>query len=125
MSENLGNFLTGLFGFDAVVQRVAPDQWGRPSPCESWDALGVLNRLVPGDRLEAETMSLAEEIADRAPLVIRLFKKELNQLSAGAALSADAFEEIQTLRGHAYRSRDVQEGVQAVFEKRPPRFEGK
>lgn len=97
---------------------------GHPISAERAHGLGILNRLVPADRLEMETMSLAEEIAAKAPLVVTLFKKELNKLSAGQALSADEFEEIQTLRRHAYRSRDVQEGLRAFFEKRPARFVG-
>jgi len=46
MSKNLRNYLTALFGFDAVVQRVEPDQWGAESPCEKWDARAVLNHNI-------------------------------------------------------------------------------
>lgn len=42
MSQNLRNFTAALFGFDAVVQRVQPDQWGNDSPCEGWSAQDVL-----------------------------------------------------------------------------------
>jgi len=97
---------------------------GQPISAERAHALGLLNRLVPADRLEAETLRLATEIAEKAPLVVALFKKELNKLSAGRDLSADEFEEIQTMRRHAYRSRDVQEGVRAFFEKRAAHFVG-
>lgn len=42
VSENLRNYTKALFGFDAVVARVLPDQWTRPSPCEGWSASDVL-----------------------------------------------------------------------------------
>ena len=42
MSENLRNYTKALYGFDAVVQRVADDRWDSPSPCEGWTALDVL-----------------------------------------------------------------------------------
>ncbi|MDJ0771130.1 MAG: TIGR03086 family metal-binding protein [Ilumatobacter sp.] len=38
MSENLRNFTKALYGFDAVVQRVRPDQWDADTPCEGWCA---------------------------------------------------------------------------------------
>lgn len=42
MSENLRNFTHALYGFDAVVQRVQPDQWSADSPCEGWCARDVV-----------------------------------------------------------------------------------
>ena len=36
MSQNLRNFTKALYGFDAVVQRVQPDQWDTATPCEGW-----------------------------------------------------------------------------------------
>ena len=46
MSENRRAYMTALFGFDAVVQRVEPHQWGQQSPCDRWDARGVLNHNI-------------------------------------------------------------------------------
>lgn len=43
MSENSRAFVTALFGFDAVVQRVKPHEWEQPAPCAGWDAAEVLN----------------------------------------------------------------------------------
>jgi enoyl-CoA hydratase len=41
--------------------------------------LGLVNRVVPLDRLETETMDLARRIAMQDPFVVRLAKKSLNQ----------------------------------------------
>ena len=54
MSQNLRDYTKALYGFDAVVQRVRPDQWSRPSPCDDWDALGVLNHNIFVTNMVAE-----------------------------------------------------------------------
>ena len=46
MSDNSRAYVTALFGFDAVVQRVEPGQWVHQSPCDRWDARGVLNHNI-------------------------------------------------------------------------------
>jgi uncharacterized protein (TIGR03083 family) len=43
MTENSRTYVTALFGFDAVVQRVAPDDWNARTPCERWDARDLVN----------------------------------------------------------------------------------
>ena len=63
-------------------------------------------------------MMIARTIASRAPMVVRLLKKEIQKLTGGRGLSPDEFEEIQSLRRRTYRSQDFKEGVQAFFEKR-------
>jgi len=46
VSDNLRNYTKALYGFDAVVQRVADDQWDNPSPCEGWSARDVLSHNI-------------------------------------------------------------------------------
>jgi uncharacterized protein (TIGR03086 family) len=54
VSENCQAYITALFGFDAVVQRVEPHQWGQQSPCDRWDARGVLNHNIIMAHIVAE-----------------------------------------------------------------------
>jgi uncharacterized protein (TIGR03086 family) len=42
MTQTLRNYTKALYGFDAVVQRVPPDRWDAPSPCEGWSAKDVV-----------------------------------------------------------------------------------
>jgi uncharacterized protein (TIGR03086 family) len=46
MSEKLRRFTRALYGFDAVVRRVPPDQWDAPSPCPDWAAREVVGHQV-------------------------------------------------------------------------------
>jgi len=98
---------------------------GNPLSAEDAYRLGLLNRLVSPEKLEATTMEIAETIAGRAPLAVSVVKAELNSLSRGVPMSADEFEFIQAARRAAFRSDDLKEGVRAFFKKRTPVFQGK
>jgi enoyl-CoA hydratase/carnithine racemase len=86
-------------------------------------ALHMVNRIVPLAELEVATYELAETIARNAPLSLRTMKRSI--------LRANDFRrtiEHQDLDQEARRiagSEDVLEGVLAMREKRPPRFQGK
>lgn len=87
--------------------------------------VGIVNRVVPAEQLEAATAELAGQITRNSPLVIGLLKEELHVLSAATPLTPEGFERIQALRRRIYDSADYQEGIRSFFEKRPPRFNGK
>ena len=97
----------------------------QPLTAENAYRLGLLNRLVPSDDLESAAMGIGEDIASRAPLAVRVLKKEMQRLTAGPGIAPDDFEEIHGLRRVAYRSNDFQEGIKSFFEKRNPVFTGK
>ena len=46
MSTNLQNYTKAAYTLDAVVQRVATDQWDNQSPCEEWSARQVLGHVI-------------------------------------------------------------------------------
>ena len=97
---------------------------GDPLSADDAFRFGLLNRLVEPDMLEDVTMELARTIAPRAPLAVTVVKTELRGLTAGASMSADEFEAIQSVRRAAFMSDDLKEGVTSFFEKRPPVFRG-
>ncbi len=97
----------------------------QPMPAERALRVGIVNFVVPADRLEQVTAELAGQITRNSPLVIGLLKEELRVLSGTAPLNPEMFERIQALRRNIYDSADYQEGIHSFFEKRAPHFEGR
>jgi enoyl-CoA hydratase/carnithine racemase len=84
--------------------------------------VGLVNAVVPADRLLAEAERIAERIAANAPLATRASKEAayrgLNaSLADGLRLEAQLFRLIQT-------TTDAREGPRAFTEQRPARFVG-
>jgi enoyl-CoA hydratase len=85
--------------------------------------LGLVNRVVPGEKVLDEAVALAERIAKNAPLAVRTSKyvmKKSRELSEEECwlLNTEAF-------GIIGRSSDAMEGAVAFAEKREPNWQGK
>jgi enoyl-CoA hydratase/carnithine racemase len=90
---------------------------------EEAERIGVLNKLVPAENLEKETMALARKIALGPPIAIRLMKLQAYkglQMDMETALEMAAACETITLT-----SEDHKEGVAAFREKREAQFKGR
>ena len=85
-------------------------------------ALGIVNRVVPPDRLTAETEALAERLA-AGPSEAYARTKALIQASLGDAFDAQLRREAENFAACAARD-DFVEGVRAFLEKRRPAFVG-
>ncbi|MEM6108844.1 enoyl-CoA hydratase-related protein [Mycobacterium sp. 050272] len=85
-------------------------------------ALGLVNRVVPAEELDAAVADFADRLATAPTSAIALTKRLLNDspdCDRRAAFTAEAMaQEIQSY------SHDSQEGVQAFVEKRPTRYTG-
>jgi len=86
-------------------------------------AFGLVNRIVPKDRLLDEARALARQIAQNGPLAVRAARAAaLN----GLHLPLDEGLRIEQFHAETPRqSEDVQEGLRAFAEKRQPRYLGK
>lgn len=88
---------------------------------EAFDA-GILTALCEPDELELRVEALATELAAKAPLAVAGILDAVIQggpksLPEGLAHEYAALERVMT-------SQDLQEGVMAFFQKRPPKFKG-
>src|SRR5919106_4379734 len=92
--------------------------------CRQYDAqealsMGLVNKVVPLERLEQETVAWAKKMLDRSPLALRLLKAAFNA-------DTDGLAGIQQLAGDAtllfYMTDEAQEGRNAFLENRAPRF---
>jgi enoyl-CoA hydratase len=84
---------------------------------------GLVNRVVPVADYLNEAVNLAEEIASRAPLAIRMAKDSVN-----AAFEGTLTEGLKTEKRNFYplfSTEDQKEGMRAFIEKRKPNWTGK
>jgi 2-(1,2-epoxy-1,2-dihydrophenyl)acetyl-CoA isomerase len=85
--------------------------------------LGIVNRVVPAEKLAEETHSLAARLAAAPPITTRAVKRVLRQRDREAlarALDAEAKQQLE-----CFKSQDSLEGLTAFLEKRRPNFSGK
>jgi enoyl-CoA hydratase/carnithine racemase len=117
------------FGISAVLERVIGRQrallmnlTARRIKAEQAADWGLVYLLVPADRLRAEALALAQEIAAGAPLAVQ---------STRATMRGDLFAMVEAQTDHELaeqawlqKTADFAEGVRAVNERRPGRFVG-
>lgn len=81
--------------------------------------MGLINKVVPFDRLEDETVEWCETILQRSPMAIRMIKRALNA-------ELDGQRGLMEFAGDAtlmyYLMEEAQEGKNAFLEKRDPDF---
>ncbi len=85
--------------------------------------LGIVSRVVPQERLEAETRALAERLAAGPPLAVSAVKQTI-VASDRAALEHALDEEIRH-QVECFESADCLEGLEAFLAKRKPVFQGR
>ncbi|HEX8150244.1 MAG TPA: enoyl-CoA hydratase-related protein [Pyrinomonadaceae bacterium] len=85
--------------------------------------LGLVNLVVPAADLEAKTLELANRIAEKSPVALRM-AKEAVKTAARASLDEGLRREID-LFALTFSSEDKDEGVRAFLEKRKPDFKGR
>jgi naphthoate synthase len=104
-----------------VGQKKAREIW---FTCRQYDAkqaldMGLVNTVVPYEKLEAETVKTCREILEHSPMALRCLKAALNADCDGQA-------GLQELAGNAtllfYLTEEGREGRDAFVEKRKPNF---
>lgn len=87
------------------------------------EALGLINKAVPADKLEEATMEMARKLAERSPMASKAIKALVKR-----GMQVDLYTGIMLEKGasalHA-STEDRQEGFNAFTEKRKPNFPGR
>jgi enoyl-CoA hydratase len=82
----------------------------------------LVNRVVPVESYLDEALRLAAEIAERAPLAVRLGKEAVNQ--AFESFLAEGIKDERRLFYFLFSTADQKEGMAAFVEKRKPDWKG-
>jgi len=96
---------------------------GLPFSASEAEAWGLVNRVLPQERLMDATIEIADRIAGNGPLAVRQAKQSIHRglqmsLGDGLAFEIEAYNRLVP-------TADRRDGVLAFNERRQPRFEGK
>jgi len=96
---------------------------GRAISAREAEQYGLVNKVVPFDRLEEETKAMADKIAEASPLTLRIGKQAFYaQVNLSDAQAYNLGNEVMVSNLFA---EDAQEGIRAFLEKRKPLWKGK
>jgi 2-(1,2-epoxy-1,2-dihydrophenyl)acetyl-CoA isomerase len=109
--------ITRLIGHRRAMEWI---MLGDPMSAEEARAIGLINRVVPADRLAAEVDALARRIADGPAVAVTSVKRLVHQ-AAMVPLDVQLENERDSFVAAA-RTADFREGIAAFFERRPPKF---
>jgi naphthoate synthase len=115
-----GGFGAGLLA-NIVGPKKAKEIWFlcRQYSAEEALEMGLVNRVVPLEELEEETVAWCREMLQLSPFSLRLLKASFNAAEDGLAGIQQLAHDANLL---FYGSEEAQEGRDAYREKRPPDF---
>ncbi|MGI8586813.1 MAG: enoyl-CoA hydratase-related protein [Chloroflexia bacterium] len=96
---------------------------GRQMTAREAERAGLVTRVVPREVYLAEAISLAQEIASKAPLAVRLAKQAV--LKAYELPLREGLEAERAAFYTLFSSEDQKEGMRAFVEKRKPEYKGR
>lgn len=112
-------FLARTIGFGRALELVLT---GRMVDATEALAIGLVHHVVAPDALMDTARAMAQQVADNAPLAVRMTKRAAYRswdLDVEAALELAA-----TYQGVVQNTDDHREAVAAILDKRPPSFRG-
>ncbi|KAB7765265.1 enoyl-CoA hydratase/isomerase family protein [Xanthomonas maliensis] len=93
---------------------------GKPIEAARAQSLGLINRVVEADALQAETLAWAEQLATAAPLALRGI---LDAIVFGGECAMEEGLQLETAQfALLFATDDMREGTRAFLDKRPAQF---
>lgn len=96
---------------------------GAPIDAARAQQLGLLNRVVPAAELETETLKIATQLANAAPLALRGILDAINV--GGECNITEGLEYESAQFGLVFSTEDMREGTSAFLERRKPEFKNR
>jgi enoyl-CoA hydratase len=122
-------FTTGFGGSQRLVRTVGKPRamelclFGEPLDANSALEWGLVNRVVPQDRIASEAGELAEKLASYSPVALKHTIEAINSAFDVPLAEGQAYE--ASLFALCFDTEDKKEGIAAFFEKRKATFSGK
>jgi enoyl-CoA hydratase/carnithine racemase len=119
MAEASAYYLPRLVGM-AIATEIC--MLGEPFDAHQAKAWGLVNKVVPHDKLMEEALALADKLNSKAPLAVRMTKQALHRAHD---ISAVQFIDMQNTMNTKLRvTADAKEALAAFIEKRKAKFSG-
>jgi len=96
---------------------------GRKFAVEEALEIGLVSKIVPLSELKNQAIEIAESIARNAPVAVKESKKAIKK-GLHRSTRAGYWAEYKGTK-RCFRTKDIREGIKAVFERRKPEFKGK
>ncbi|MFC2042068.1 enoyl-CoA hydratase/isomerase family protein [Chloroflexota bacterium] len=112
--------LPRIIGWGKAKELIYTGEMIDAEEAEKW---GLVNKVVPPEELETAVREIADKIASKSPLIIRIIKKTINR-----GMYTDLAAGLNYEKANAalcFSSEDTHEGMNAFLEKRQPEFKGK
>ena len=126
----LGEINVGLLGGGRHAQRIFGTFGARRMmytgdriPATEMYRRGLVEKVVPAEKLMEEAMAMARTVAEKSPVAVKLAKRAMNAIEFMTLRDGYRFE--QTMTAELTHTEDAKEAAAAFVEKRKPNFKGR